>query len=65
VAIELETKVSKINKVLTSFSKTEILMTLKANAKAIKNKKYFKNLIKFFLGMDILSFSIKNLSNIT
>ena len=50
MAIELATKVSKINKVLTSFSKTEILMTLKANAKAIKNKKYFKNFIKFFFG---------------
>jgi len=49
VAIELATKVSKINKELTSFSKTKILRTLNINAKAIKNKEYFKNFITFFL----------------
>ena len=46
MAIKLAIKVSKINKELTSFSKTKILKTLKISAKAIKNKKNFKKLIK-------------------
>ena len=49
MVIILATKVSKINKELTSFSKTKILKTLNINAKAIKNKEYFKNLTTFFL----------------
>ena len=49
MAIKLATKVSKINKVSILLSKTKILETLKISAKATKNKKYFKNLIKFIL----------------
>jgi hypothetical protein len=48
VAIKLATKVSKINKVSILLSKTKILETLKISAKATKNKKYFKNLIKIY-----------------
>ena len=44
-AIRPETKVSKINKESTSLSKNSILITVKVNAKAKKNKKYFKSLI--------------------
>ena len=46
MAIKLATKVSKMNKELTLFSKTKILKALKISVKAIKNKEYFKNLIK-------------------
>ena len=46
MAIKLATKDSKMNKELTSFSKTKILKALKISVKAIKNKEYFKNLIK-------------------
>ena len=60
MAIKLATKVSKMNKELTLFSKTKILKALKISVKAIKNKEYFKNLIKKIV---IALIYIKNLSN--
>ncbi len=60
MAIKLATKVSKMNKELTLFSKTKILKALKISVKAIKNKEYFKNLIKKIV---IPLIYIKNLSN--
>ena len=61
MAIKLATKVSKMNKELTLFSKTKILKALKISIKAIKNKEYFKNLIK--KNCDRYLIHIKNLSN--
>ena len=63
MAIKLATKVSKMNKELTLFSKTKILKALKISVKAIKNKEYFKNLIKKIAMFDVqVNDSVNNFS---